>query len=75
MIFEKVAAIIADNKDLDVASIKPESTFEELGFDSLDTVELVMAFEEEFGIAIELEDGGVKTVADLVKLIESLQNA
>lgn len=75
MIFEKVAAIIADNKDLDVASIKPESTFEELGFDSLDTVELVMAFEEEFGIAIELEDGGIKTVADLVKLIESLQNA
>lgn len=75
MIFEKVAAIIADNKDLDVASIKPESTFEELGFDSLDTVELVMAFEEEFGIAIELEDGGVKTVSELVKLIESLQNA
>ncbi|HWS43459.1 MAG TPA: acyl carrier protein [Pseudoflavonifractor sp.] len=75
MIFEKVAAIIADSKDLDVASVKPESTFEELGLDSLDTVELVMAFEEEFGITIELEDGAVKKVADLVQLIESLQNA
>ena len=75
MIFEKVAAIIADNKDLDQASIKPGSTFEELGFDSLDTVELVMVFEEEFGISIELEDGNVKTVDDLVKLIQSIQNA
>ena len=56
MIFEKVAAIIADNKDLDQASIQPESTFEELGFDSLDTVELVMALEDEFGIEIPDED-------------------
>ncbi len=74
MIFEKVAAIIAENKDLDVAAIKPESTFEELGFDSLDTVELIVVFEEEFGVTIELEQP-VKTVDDFVKLIESLQNA
>ena len=75
MIFEKVAAIIADNKDLDQASIKPESTFEELGFDSLDTVELVMVFEEEFGIAIDLEDRNIKTVSELAELIEELKKS
>lgn len=75
MTFEKVAALIAENKDLDVAGIKRESTFEELGFDSLDTVELVMVFEEEFGIAIELEGQEVKTVGDLAELIEKLQNS
>lgn len=75
MIFEKVAAIIAESKDLDAGSIKRESTFEELGFDSLDTVELVMAFEEEFDISIELEGQDVKTMGGLVDLIEKLQNA
>lgn len=75
MTFEKVAAIIAENKDLDAASIKRESTFEELGFDSLDTVELVMAFEEEFDISIELEGQDAKTIGDLVDIIENLRNA
>ena len=41
MTFEKVAKIIAEYKDIDVSTIKPESTFQELGIDSLDTVELI----------------------------------
>lgn len=69
MTFEKVAKILADYKETDVADIRPESTFEQLGFDSLDMVELVMSFEEEFGISIEM-DGSLKTVADVVNLIE-----
>lgn len=69
MTFEKVAKILADYKETDVAEIHLESTFEQLGFDSLDMVELVMSFEEEFGIAIEM-DGSLKTVADVVNLIE-----
>ena len=74
MLFEKVAAIIADNKGMDVGDVKMESTFEELGLDSLDTVELLMAFEDEFGITIEIEEG-MKTVADFVKIVEGLTQA
>jgi acyl carrier protein len=73
MTFEKVAALIAENKDLNMADIRAESTFEELGFDSLDTVELVMIFEEEFDISIDLEGKEVKTISDLVALIEALK--
>jgi len=71
MLFEKVAAIIAENKGMDVEDVKMESTFEELGLDSLDTVELLMTFEDEFGITIEIEEG-MKTVADFVKIVEGL---
>lgn len=72
MTFEKIAALIAESKDIDVAEIKLESTFEELSVDSLDTVEMVMVFEEEFGVTIELEGKELKTVQDLVALIDSL---
>ena len=72
MTFEKVAQLIAENKDMDVADIALTSTFEDLGLDSLDTVELVMVFEEEFNISIEMEGEELKTVADLVNLIEKL---
>ena len=71
MVFEKVTAVIAENKGIDASEIKLESTFEELGLDSLDTVELVMAFEDEFGITIEVEEG-LKTISDLVQLVEGL---
>jgi len=72
MTFEKVAKLIAENKDLEVSEIKMESTFEELKLDSLDTVELVMVFEEEFDVTIELEGIKLTTVAELVELIDSL---
>ncbi|MPN22667.1 Acyl carrier protein [bioreactor metagenome] len=69
MVFEKVVKILVDYKDLDPSQIKMDTTFEALGLDSLDTVELVMSFEEEFGTTIEL-NGGINTVADIVTLIE-----
>ena len=71
MTFDKVCKVISENKDIDQSEIKLESTLEELGLDSLDTVELIMAFEDEFGITIEVEEG-VKTVGDLVSLIDTL---
>jgi acyl carrier protein len=46
---EKIVSMIAEDRDIDIASITRESTFEDLGLDSLDTVELVMEFEEQFG--------------------------
>lgn len=69
MVFEKVAKILAEQKEIDRSEIRPESTLEELGLDSLDTVELVMQFEDEFGVTLETGEG-LKTVADIVELIE-----
>ena len=56
-ILEKVRSIVAEQLSVDVAEVKPESNFQnDLGADSLDTVELVMALEDEFGIEIPDED-------------------
>ena len=70
MTFEKVAKIIAEYKDIDVSTIKPESTFQELGIDSLDTVELIMSFEDTFGGTIEMSPD-LKTFQDIVNLIDA----
>ena len=67
----KVKKIVADHLGIDEAKITEESSFiDDLGADSLDTVELVMAFEEEFGIEIP-DDAAetILTVADAVKFI------
>lgn len=69
MTFDKVAAIVADYKGIDVADIKEDSAFTDLGLDSLDMAELAMNLEDEFGVTIEL-DASLKTVADVVKLID-----
>jgi acyl carrier protein len=54
---ERVKKIIAEQLGVDEEDVTPEASFvEDLGADSLDTVELVMAFEEEFGIEIPDED-------------------
>lgn len=68
--FEKVAEILADYKGIEVADIRPESTFEELEIDSLDTVELVMSFEDAFGVTIEMNQQ-MTCVQDLLNLIEA----
>ncbi len=70
MLFETIANIIAERTDCDVAAVKPESTFAELGIDSLDTVELLMSLEDAIGMEIEL-DQKVETVGDLVAFVES----
>ena len=69
MTFDKVAAIVADYKGIDVADIKEDSAFTDLGLDSLDMAELAMNLEDEFGVTIEL-DASLKTVAAIVKLID-----
>ncbi len=72
MVFEKVAKILADYRDIDIAEITMETSFEEIELDSLDMVDLVMLIEEEFGIEIEIQ-GNIKKVSDLVTLIESIK--
>ena len=72
MVFEKVRAIICDQLDLEEDKITMDSAIiDDLGADSLDVVDLVMSFEEEFDIEIPdkmIED--IKTVGDIVKCIE-----
>ena len=68
----KVKAIIVDKLGVDEAEVKPEASFtNDLGADSLDTVELIMEFEKEFGISIP-DDKAEKigTVADAISYIE-----
>ena len=71
-ILEKVRSIVAEQLSVDAGEVKPESNFQnDLGADSLDTVELVMALEEAFDIEIPGEAAeGIATVGDAVKYIE-----
>ena len=68
-----VKRIVADNLGIDEQKVTDESSFiDDLGADSLDTVELVMAFEEEFGSEIsDSEAEKILTVGDAIKFIES----
>lgn len=72
MYFDTIAKIVSERTGCDVEAVKPESTFTELGIDSLDTVELLMDLEDEIGIEIEL-DQKVETVDELDKFIQSKQ--
>ncbi|WP_055667848.1 acyl carrier protein [Desnuesiella massiliensis] len=71
MIFEKVKAIIADKLSIEEDEITMESSFiEDLGADSLDIVELIMALEDEFELEIPDEEAeNITTVADVVEYI------
>ncbi len=69
MIFEKIVKILRDYKDVEAGGITPDTTFEALGLDSLDRVELAMSVEEEFSIQLELTEG-MRTVQGLVDAIE-----
>ena len=72
-VLSKVKKIVADHLGIDVAKINDDSSFiDDLGADSLDTVELVMAFEEEFGSEIsDSEAEKILTVGDAAKFIEN----
>lgn len=69
---EKVKAVVVEQLDCKPEEVKEDSKFiEDLGADSLDVVELVMALEEEFDIEIPDEDAeGILTVGDALKYIE-----
>jgi acyl carrier protein len=69
---ERVKKIVVEHLGVDAEKVTPEASFiDDLGADSLDTVELVMAFEEEFGIEIP-DDAAetIQTVGDAIKFIE-----
>ena len=72
MVFEAIAELVAERVEKDVSEITMDSKFQDLGIDSLDTVELLMNLEDKLGIEVEL-DQKVETVGDLVAFIESKQ--
>ena len=72
--FEKLANFAAKQLELDVAEITPDSTFESLGIDSLDIVEMIMDLEGELGIELDMEDQKITTFQELADFIESKLN-
>ena len=67
---ERITKILVDYRDFDPSTIKAETTFAEIGLDSLDTVDLVMKLEEEFGFEIPMSES-IKSVGDLVTFIDA----
>jgi acyl carrier protein len=74
---EKVKGIIVDQLGVTEDQVTPEAKFiEDLGADSLDTVELVMAFEDEFGISVPDDEAEKLTsVGEVLSYIETKKNA
>ena len=74
---DKAKEIIAKELDVDIKQVTPEAKFiEDLGADSLDIVELVMALEEEFGLDIPDEDADkLKSVGDAMNYLKSHASA
>ena len=72
-VFERVKKVVVDQLSVEESLVTPEASFTaDLGADSLDTVELVMAFEEEFGCEIPDEEAEkIATVQDAVNYIEA----
>ena len=69
--FEKLAKYASKQLELDIAEITPDSTFESLGIDSLDVVEMIMDLETELGIELDMEDQKIATFQELADFIES----
>lgn len=67
---EQVRELLAEHLDVDVDTVKEDSTFEDLDIDSLDAVEIMMELEDAFGIEITPAEAG-KSVTELVKYIDS----
>ena len=72
--YEKLVSFAAKQLELDVESITPDSTFESLGIDSLDIVEMIMDLESELGIELDMEDQKIATFQELADFIDSKLN-
>lgn len=72
--YEKLVNFAAKQLELDVEEITPESTFESLGIDSLDIVEMIMDLESELGVELDLEDQKITNFRELAEFIEGKLN-
>lgn len=69
MLFEEIREVICEQLGIDEEEVKLETTFEELGADSLDLFQIVIELEEKYNIQIE-EVEGLKTIQDAVEYVE-----
>ena len=72
--YEKLVAYAAKQLELDPSEITPDSTFESLGIDSLDIVEMIMDLESELGIELDMENQSIATFRELADFIDSKIN-
>lgn len=72
-ILEKVTTIICDTIDVDASTVAEATTFDDLGADSLDRLELVTAFEDEFGLTIPDED--LEKISSVKDAVDAIANA
>lgn len=74
----EIMQIIANYKELDPATVTPESTFEELGIDSLDAIDIIYEIEEKFGVTIPqdgLDLNTAKSVSDILAVVDRVTSA
>ena len=72
--YEKLVSYAAQQLELNPDDITPDSTFESLGVDSLDIVEMIMDLESELGIELEMEDQKIATFQELADFIDAKLN-
>ena len=72
--YEKLVSYAAKQLELNPEEITPDSTFESLGIDSLDIVEMIMDLESELGIELDMEDQKIATFQELADFIDSKVN-
>ena len=71
---EKLVKYAAKQLEIDASEIRPDSTFESLGIDSLDIVEMIMDLESELGVELDMEDQKITTFQELADFVESKLN-
>lgn len=72
--FEKIVEYASRQLEVNAADITRETTFESLGVDSLDIVEMTMDFEEKLGVELDMEDVKITTFGELADYIEEKMN-
>ena len=72
--YNKLVNYAAKQLELDASEITPDSTFESLGIDSLDVVEMIMDLESELGVELEMEEQQIATFGELAEFIEAKLN-
>ena len=72
--YEKLVSYAAKQLELDPTEITPDSSFESLGIDSLDIVEMIMDLESELGVELDLEEQKIATFGELTAFIDSKVN-
>lgn len=72
--YEKLVNYLVNEKDVDPSVITPDATFEDLGLDSLDVVEMAVELEDELGVELEVEDQNITTFGEFVAFAESKAN-